>query len=105
MSAAALYQEEWSVRVPQKGKIGGFEVVGTDGLIAMMSHHPNRQKEAEANAYAISANRELLAALIECVRIYEVHRDAQPTGHLWPDPNYIFNARAAIAKATNQSKS
>ena len=46
---------------------------------------------AEATAMA------LLIALNECVSAYEQHRDNQPTGHLWPDPNHIFHARTALA--------
>ncbi len=40
-----------------------------------------------------------LAALKMCIAAYEETRDAQPTGHLWPDPNHIYHSRAAIAKA------
>ena len=49
------------------------------------------QHDAEATALV------LLAALHECISAYEQHRDNQPTGHLWPDPNHIFNSRAAVA--------
>jgi hypothetical protein len=52
-----------------------------------------------ANARLIAAAPELLAVLTECVVAYESHRDGQPTGHLWSDPNHIYHARAAIAKA------
>jgi len=58
---------------------------------------------AEANARLIAAAPALLEALRECVQVYEAHRDAQPTGHLWPDPNHIFHARDAIEKATGKS--
>lgn len=56
--------------------------------------------ERVANARLISAAPELLKALEDCITAYEQHRDGQPTGHLWNDPNHIFYARAAIAKAT-----
>jgi hypothetical protein len=54
---------------------------------------------AEPNAKLIAAAPELLVALKECIRVYEETRDAQPTGHLWPDPNHIFHARNTIKKA------
>ncbi len=56
------------------------------------------EHDAEATALA------LVIALNECVSAYEQHRDNQPTGHLWPDPNHIFNARAALA-ATKSRRS
>jgi hypothetical protein len=49
------------------------------------------QHDAEATALV------LLTALNECISAYEQHRDNQPTGHLWPDPNHIFHSRAAVA--------
>jgi len=51
-----------------------------------------------ANARLIAAAPALLAALSGCVTAYEVHRDGQTTGALWPDPNHIVHARAAIAQ-------
>jgi len=48
-------------------------------------------------ATLIEAAPKLLASLQECIRAYEQHRDAQPTGHLWPSPNHIHNARRVIA--------
>jgi hypothetical protein len=57
--------------------------------------------EATDEEWALAvASPELLAALTECVTAYETHRDGQPTGHLWPDPNHIHAARAVIAIAT-----
>jgi hypothetical protein len=47
----------------------------------------------------ISALPELLKALSDCVDAYVEHRDGQPTGHLWPDPNHIHDARRALALA------
>ena len=58
-----------------------------------------RDVHSEANASLIAAAPDLLAALAGCVKAYEETRDGEPTGHLWPDPNHIFYARAAIAKA------
>jgi hypothetical protein len=57
---------------------------------------------AEADAKLMAAAPELLEALAECVKVYEAHRDDQPTGHLWPDPNHIHHARRAIAKAAGE---
>lgn len=57
------------------------------------------QVHTDEIARIIAAAPELLAALIETVQVYEQHRDGQPTGHLWPDPNHITHARAAIKKA------
>lgn len=42
---------------------------------------------------------DLVEALKECVEVYESKKNEQETGHLWPDPNHIFHAKAAIAKA------
>jgi hypothetical protein len=61
--------------------------------------------QARANADLIAAAPELLDALQQCVAAYREHRDQQPTGHLWPDPNHIFHACYAIAKATGQCES
>ncbi len=52
-----------------------------------------------ADARLIAAAPEMLECLKECLRIYEEARNAQPTGHLWPDPNHILHARRAIAAA------
>jgi len=58
-----------------------------------------RTKEELAQiAHAIGALPELIAALKESIAVYETHRDNQPTGHLWPDPNHIHHARLALAK-------
>jgi hypothetical protein len=58
-----------------------------------------RTKEELAElARAIGALPELIASLKECIAVYETHRDNQPTGHLWPDPNHIHHARRALAK-------
>ncbi len=60
----------------------------------------NEQSENyENDARLIAAAPELLEALKACVKVYEENRDAQPTGHLWPDPNHIFHARRVIARA------
>lgn len=59
---------------------------------------------AQANAMLIAAAPDILAALQECITAYEVHRDGQTTGALWPDPNHIVHARAAIAKATEKGE-
>ena len=56
----------------------------------------------QGNLALIAAAPELLAALRECITVYEVHRDAQPTGRSWPDPNYITHARTAIAQAIGE---
>lgn len=57
-------QEPWLVTGPQKGKIGGYEVVSTvpgtnrydtHPLVAMMQHSPDRQHVAEADARRIVA--------------------------------------------------
>ena len=45
-----------------------------------------------------TAAPDLLSALEDCISAYNNHKDNQPTGHLWPDPNHIYRARAAIAK-------
>lgn len=58
------------------------------------------QEESRANARLIAAAPELLAALRESVAAYEKFRAGRETGHLWPDPNHILHAKAAIAKAT-----
>ena len=50
---------------------------------------------AEATALA------RLTAINECASAYE-HRDNQPTGHLWPDPNHIFHARTALTAAKSR---
>lgn len=44
----------------------------------------------------LAAASEMLAVLEESVSAYEKHRDGEPTGHLWPDPNHIFHARKII---------
>jgi hypothetical protein len=59
-----------------------------------------RQEERRSNAQLIAAAPEMLAALALCILAYEEHRDGQPTGHLWADPNHIYFARLAFAKAT-----
>ena len=74
-----------------------IEQYGTGQHIASMQ----RGAVSEANARLIAAAPDLLEAMQACVRSYEEHRDQQPTGHLWPDPNHIFQARNAIAKALN----
>lgn len=56
----------------------------------------------EADAHVLVAAKDLLTALEECVRVYEERRDAQLTGHLWPDPSHIFHARSVIAKAKGE---
>ena len=45
----------WRVRAPVSGKIGGYNIVGPDGLIAMMQHHPAKQDRAAADARRIVA--------------------------------------------------
>lgn len=45
---------------------------------------------------------DLLEALIYCVKAYEETQDMQDHRHLWPEPNHIFHARSAIAKATGK---
>ena len=60
---------------------------------------PEFREESAANAALIVSAPDMLAALAGCVKAYEETRDGEPTGHLWPDPNHIFYARAAIAKA------
>lgn len=45
----------------------------------------------------------LLEALKMCIKQYEDVRDNQPTGHLWPDPNHIYYARAAIAAVEGEA--
>lgn len=56
------------------------------------------QQDAKFAAHALGDVEELLKIVAECVVVYEQHRDNQPTGHLWPDPNHIYYARAAVAK-------
>jgi hypothetical protein len=56
----------------------------------------------DADARLIAQAPAMFAALCECITVYEQHRDAQPTGHLWPDPNHIYHARAAVTAATTQ---
>lgn len=53
---------------------------------------------AQTIADALNGADEMLAALRDCVRAYEEHRDQRPTGNLWPDPNHIHAARRVIAK-------
>ncbi len=63
------------------------------------NHNHKDEATALANARLIAASPCMLTALEECVTVYEAHRGAQSTGERWPDPNHIFHARAAIAKA------
>ena len=60
--------------------------------------HGRTKEELAELARAIGALPTLIAVLKETISVYEVHRDNQPTGHLWPDPNYIYHARQALAK-------
>lgn len=57
-------------------------------------------KDAMANAAlivrAVNNYERMREALSECIVAYEHTRNAQPTGHLWPDPNHIFHARRAL---------
>jgi len=46
----------WRVRGPVPGKLGGWEIHGAEGLIAMMQHHPAKQDAARADAeFIVSA--------------------------------------------------
>lgn len=72
----------------------GFVIAHCTGSLVTMS-----SERSEANARAISALPDMIAALQECVRVYREHRDQQPTGHLWPDPNHIHAARQALKAA------
>lgn len=48
----------------------------------------------------LAASNDLLSALVECVEVYEKHRDSFiPSGMFWPDPNHIHHARMAIRRA------
>jgi hypothetical protein len=80
---------------------GGHRIItDTDNTLMVLSPvSAEGRAAAVANARLIAAAPEMLAALRESVEAYEQHRDDQPTGHLWPDPNYIFHARKVIAKA------
>lgn len=76
-----------------RAKNDGHVVADCGGIAA------RTPEEAAANAQLVAAAPMLLAALRECVAAYEQHRDQQPTGKNWPDPNHIFHAREAIRKA------
>lgn len=85
---------------PGPWQIGkGYRVIGGNSQRVAVCDD-NELTPGIANARLIAAAPELLSSLRECVYAYESHRDNQPTGHLWPDPNHIFHARAAVAKAT-----
>lgn len=89
-----------------RGKHGDLyiwqNVKGIMGEHAIATVHEEMVEGAQGNALLIAAAPELLEALRESISVYETHRDAQPTGYFWPDPNYITHARAAIQKTTGE---
>lgn len=59
------------------------------------THHPDMR--------LIVQSPQMFNILRECIQAYENHRDAQPTGHLWPDPNHIHHARRIISEVEGAS--
>lgn len=56
--------------------------------------------ELMKHLHLIVAAPAMLMALNDCIAAYEAHRDNQPTGNLWPDPNHIMWAKLAVQQAT-----
>lgn len=65
----------------------------------MQSGHMVCQNASVADSRLIASAPALLAALLQCVDVYDAARANTPTGLGWPDPNHIHAARAAIAIA------
>lgn len=70
---------KWKYSAP-KGAFG-HEVIGPDGLICQMSHHPDERKTAEANAHLIATTPELLKATKQALEIFEGE---------WPEDDEIM---------------
>lgn len=89
-----LFETDWFMRI-NGGRIerGGNIVVGQVGRINAQTPEDTRI------ARLFIASEEMLAALKDCVAVYEEKRGNEPTGKFWRDPPHIFNARLAIEKA------
>lgn len=88
-----LFQQDGFLRI-NGGRIErGNVVVGQVGKINAQTPEDTRI------ARLFIASEEMLAALKDCVAVYDEKRNAEPTGKFWPDPVHIFNARLAIEKA------
>jgi len=60
--------------------------------------HVENQRIAALILTAVNAHDALVEACKKCIAAYEDRRDNTPTGELWPDPNHIYYARAALAQ-------
>ena len=97
----------WAAVGPGREKDGTYArpcayVENSAGGIIGNAHgfgHGISVEHIEAVARIMAAAPDLLAALEGCIQSYEEIRDAQPTGHLRPDPSHIHNARRAIHKS------
>lgn len=66
---------------------------------ASVFHHRHQGLEtAQSHAALIAEAPAMVEVLQACIEAYEMHRDGQPTGHLWPDPNQIFRARCLLKR-------
>lgn len=61
--------------------------------------YPKHESASEANTRPIAEAQDLLKSLKQCVREYEIIRDAQPAGKHFPYPQHIIEARKIIARA------
>lgn len=71
---------------------------GYQGLVCSFENSLYREQQP-AHIALVTIAPEMAVVLLECIKCYEDIRDAQTTGHLWPDPNHIFHAKQVLAKA------